>query len=167
MEYTTQQLKDIMVGKFFEKGWDAKSDAVVRRFQESAVFNAIELEGQENYCSYIELFCHKKDQDPNSPSRRVFHNGISVLLSNYVPAAVYGASHYTKTSHTIMVSSSVYSCPPGDWENEIKEIENILREFNVPLLSKEYLVQKMPFEPPDYLNLDNTDMFEIFFNWWD
>jgi len=168
MKYTTQQLKDIMIGNFREEGWLAKASAVMRRFSESNVFNSINT-GQEDYRSYFELFCHKKDQDPDSPSIRVFNNGISVLLSKYVPAAVYGANHYTSTSHTIMPSSSAYTLPTGSWEKEIKEIQDILTEFSVPLLPKEFLIQKMPFEPPESLslNIDNYDKFYVFLIWFD
>ncbi len=102
--------------------------------------------------SYVDVFCSKRSgKSTQRKGDTDWIDGIAIYLSRLAPIAIYGPMQRTRNktggSFDFLIADVVGTLPPGDWIEEVKEINKKLTTFyGVTLLEKEFLAKKLPFK---------------------
>lgn len=126
------------------------------------------------YASYVHVFVYKKNRGSTRRRGDVdWIDGVAVYLCRLAPVAVYGAEQRTRgatgSSFEFLCAERLYEPPPGNWDQEVGEIEQKLRSFGLELPSKAELGTTLPFDAriPTILAEPPYRVFDALFYWED
>lgn len=152
MLFSNDDLKKLIDGEPIGSPFDAKR--VARGLKRSRLLD-VEIE-RDDYgggtASYFDVFCAKR-RGPSTVSKEGvdYIDGIAVYISRLAPVAVYGpmlrTRHATGGSSSFLTPEVIGQCPPGDWSEELTEINTILtRYYGITILDRGELIKKLPFK---------------------
>ncbi|MFC4632493.1 hypothetical protein ACFO3O_01135 [Dokdonia ponticola] len=195
MEFEKEYLTDLVKGKTkgdfppFSSGKWKKSDEylkqIVGRLKD---IKSIQVEADFNhygsgFSSYVHLYLSKTDKSDTKISqdgelRTGETNGLMMYLCRMAPFSVYGEGTWHKTfnkdkgqsgsSHYIE-PEDIGTTPESDWGIELNEIQNILNQYGISVLTKVELDKKLEFKIsiPTILSEPPFKVFDCLFYWED
>lgn len=135
------------------------------------------------FSSHIPLELSKKDKNDvsisiNGAFRTEETQGLILYLCRLAPYAVYGAGTWSVTYKNeewdsefrhFLEPSIIDSLPETDWQHELRQIQDILHQYGIRILSKVEIAQKLDFELhiPTVLSDPPYTVFDCFFYWAD
>lgn len=188
IDFSDDQLKRIIetkpVGDFYPFDMDEYNHEVIDDYISKAVgslatirslkYEAIYDSYGSGYASYVDVFCWKKDGSSSEEREDILWiDGIRIYICRLAPVAVIGKGQVTKHSlggsRDYIESSTINVFPPGDWDQEITDIRNLLESFFFTVLEPEYLNQPLPFEAKIRTILAHKQykVFDALFYWED
>ena len=190
-KYLTDLVKGRTRGEFppFSLGKWEKSDEYLKNIVGRLnSIRTIEVEADfdhygSGFSSYVPLYLSKKDKSDfkvtrNGNERSEETNGLMIYLCRMAPYAIYsegtwfkrfkndkwilGGSHYIEPEE-------IGSKPKVNWEMEWTEIENILNQYGITILTREELDKKLDFDIriPTILTEPPFRIFDCLFYWED